>query len=107
MRSKEDAHDYRYFTAPDLLPLKLDEAWVQKITLSLPELPDMKKMRFVKQYQITDYDADILVSEKDIAEYFEEVVVGRDPKVCSNWIIGELFGLLKKKNIHIKQYSPY
>ena len=105
MRSKEDAHDYRYFPDPDLLPLKLDEDWVQKITLSLPELPDMKKMRFVKQYQITDYDADILVSEKDIAEYFEEVVVGRDPKVCSNWIIGELFGLLKKKNIHIKN-SP-
>ena len=105
MRSKEDAHDYRYFPDPDLVPLRLDENWIKKIILSLPELPDMKKKRFVKQYQITSYDADILVSEKDIADYFEEVAKGRDPKVSSNWIIGELFGLLKKKGIQIRN-SP-
>ena len=103
MRSKEDAHDYRYFPDPDLLPLNLSIELVEKIKKSLPELPDQKKERFIKQYSLTNYEANILVSEKEISDYFEEVVKKSDKKLAKNWIIGELFAYLNEKNISISE----
>ena len=105
MRSKEEANDYRYFPCPDLLPLELDKAWVKKIEESLPELPDQKKQRFIEHYQITDYDAGVLTSETDIAEYFEKVAKNRDGKLSANWMINELFGRLNKETKAIED-SP-
>ena len=96
MRSKEHAHDYRYFPDPDLLPLELDPAWVDNIRSSLPELPDAKKARFMKDYGLSSYDAGVLVAEKDTGAYYEAVAKGRDPKLASNWVTGELFGRLNK-----------
>jgi aspartyl-tRNA(Asn)/glutamyl-tRNA(Gln) amidotransferase subunit B len=96
MRSKEHAHDYRYFPDPDLLPLVLDPNWVSEIKATLPELPDEKRARFVSQYGLSDYDAGVLSGEKEIAEYYEAVVKGRDPKLASNWVSSELFGQLNK-----------
>ena len=96
MRSKEHAHDYRYFPDPDLLPLVLSEDFVSEIRAKLPELPDQKKARFVERFGISPYDASVLVAEKETAAYFEAVVAGRDPKLVSNWIISELFGRLNK-----------
>jgi aspartyl-tRNA(Asn)/glutamyl-tRNA(Gln) amidotransferase subunit B len=96
MRSKEEAHDYRYFPDPDLLPLEFDEAFVD-LPAALPELPDDKKARFVEDYGLTPYDASILVAEKAIADYFEEVAKGRDGKMAANWVINELFGRLNKE----------
>ncbi len=105
MRSKEEAHDYRYFPDPDLLPLELPQAWVGDIAASLPELPDAKKARFIKDYGLSTYDADVLVAEKENADFFEKVAVGCDPKVASNWVTQELFGALNKKGEAI-QNSP-
>ncbi len=96
MRSKEEAHDYRYFPCPDLLPLKIEQAWVDKIAASLPEMPDAKKARFVAEFAITDYDASVLTADVANATYFEAVAKGRDGKQAANWVINELFGRLKK-----------
>jgi aspartyl-tRNA(Asn)/glutamyl-tRNA(Gln) amidotransferase subunit B len=90
MRSKEEAHDYRYFPDPDLLPLELDGAWVDQIRASLPELPDDKKARFMSQYGLNAYDAGVLVAEREPADYFEAAAKGRDAKLVANWIMGDL-----------------
>ena len=96
MRSKEDAHDYRYFPDPDLLPLVLDPAFVESIKATLPELPDEKKARFISDYGLKPYDASVLVAEKPSADYFEKVAKGRDGKLAANWVTVELFGALNK-----------
>ena len=96
MRSKEEAHDYRYFPDPDLLPLELEEALVERIAASLPELPDDKKARFVRDYGLSPYDAGVLVAEAATAGYFETVARGRDAKQAANWVVNDLFGLLGK-----------
>ena len=101
MRSKEDAHDYRYFPDPDLLPLEFDEAWVEEIRASLPELPDAKKHRFMDEYGLSAYDAAVLAMDKDKAGYFESVAKGRDGKLASNWVTGDLFGALNKADKEI------
>ncbi|MBB3264002.1 aspartyl-tRNA(Asn)/glutamyl-tRNA(Gln) amidotransferase subunit B [Azospirillum sp. OGB3] len=105
MRSKEEAHDYRYFPDPDLLPLELDAAWVEDIKRTLPELPDDKKARFIAEYKLSPYDANVLVSEKARADFFEAVAKGRDPKLAANWVTGELFGYLNKAGKEIEE-SP-
>ena len=105
MRSKEDAHDYRYFPDPDLLPLNLDKKLIEKIKNNLPELPDQKKERFIKDYSLNAYEANVLVSEKEVSVYFEEVVKTSDIKLAKNWIMGDLFASLNDKNITISQ-SP-
>jgi aspartyl-tRNA(Asn)/glutamyl-tRNA(Gln) amidotransferase subunit B len=96
MRSKEDAHDYRYFPDPDLLPLELDPAWVEAIRASLPELPGARKARFMRDYGLTAYDAGVLTGDKEYAEFFEAAARGRDGKLVSNWMTVELFGWLNK-----------
>ena len=101
MRSKEEAHDYRYFPDPDLLPLELEEAWVADLRRDLPELPDAKKARFVSQYGLSAYDAGVLVDEQASADYFEAVAKGRDAKLASNWVTGDLFGALNKRGLAI------
>ncbi|MCV2890133.1 Asp-tRNA(Asn)/Glu-tRNA(Gln) amidotransferase subunit GatB [Ruegeria aquimaris] len=98
MRSKEEAHDYRYFPDPDLLPLEIEQAWVDDIAASLPELPDDKKARFINDFGLTDYDASVLTAEVESATYFEEVAKGRNGKLAANWVINELFGRLKKED---------
>ena len=105
MRSKEDAHDYRYFPDPDLLPLNLDKELIENIKKNLPELPDQKKERFIKDYSLNAYEANVLVSEKEISDYFEEVVKNSDIKLAKNWIMGDLFASLNDKNISISE-SP-
>ena len=105
MRSKEDAHDYRYFPDPDLLPLNLDKELIENIKKNLPELPDQKKERFIKDYSLNAYEANVLVSEKEISDYFEEVIKNSDIKLAKNWIMGDLFASLNDKNISISQ-SP-
>ena len=90
MRSKEEAHDYRYFPDPDLLPLELDEAWIEEIAAGLPELPDEKKARLVAAYGLTPYDAGVLVSDQETADYFEHVAQGRNAKAAANWVINDL-----------------
>ena len=97
MRSKEEAHDYRYFPDPDLLPLEFEQSWVDEIKSSLPELPDDKKSRFVSSYGLSAYDATVLVAERSSADYFEAVAIGRDGKAAANWVINELFGRLNKE----------
>jgi aspartyl-tRNA(Asn)/glutamyl-tRNA(Gln) amidotransferase subunit B len=97
MRSKEEAHDYRYFPDPDLLPLEVDAAFVEKLRGELPELPDAKKARFVSALGLSDYDAAVLVAEKETADYFEAVAAGRDAKLAANWVINELAGRLNKE----------
>ncbi|QFT33074.1 Aspartyl/glutamyl-tRNA(Asn/Gln) amidotransferase subunit B [Labrenzia sp. THAF82] len=97
MRSKEEAHDYRYFPDPDLLPLEFTQGFVDELADHLPELPDDKKSRFVADYGLTAYDADILVVEKASADFFEDVAKGRDAKLSANWVINELFGRLNKE----------
>ncbi len=97
MRSKEEAHDYRYFPDPDLLPLEFTQSYVDELAEHLPELPDDKKNRFIKEYGLTAYDADILVAEKASADFFEKVAKGRDAKLAANWVINELFGRLNKE----------
>ncbi len=103
MRSKEDAHDYRYFPDPDLLPLEFDDAFVESLKADLPELPDDKKARFVAEMGLSVYDASILVSEKAIADYFEEVARGRDGKMAANWVINDLLGALNKSGKAIEE----
>jgi aspartyl-tRNA(Asn)/glutamyl-tRNA(Gln) amidotransferase subunit B len=105
MRSKEEAHDYRYFPDPDLLPLEFDQAYVDELAKDLPELPDAKRDRLVKALGLSVYDASILVSEKAIADYFEQVAKGRDGKTAANWVINDLLGLLNKAGKGIEQ-SP-
>jgi aspartyl-tRNA(Asn)/glutamyl-tRNA(Gln) amidotransferase subunit B len=101
MRSKEEAHDYRYFPDPDLLPLEFDQAYVDALAEKLPELPDAKKARFVAAYGLTGYDAGVLAAEREQADYFEAVARGRDGKAAANWVINELFGRLNKVGLEI------
>jgi aspartyl-tRNA(Asn)/glutamyl-tRNA(Gln) amidotransferase subunit B len=96
MRSKEDAHDYRYFPDPDLLPLVLDEAWVEDLRSQLPELPDAKRARFVAEYGLSPYDAGVLVAEQSAAAFFETVAKGRDAKAAANYVMGDLFAALNR-----------
>ena len=105
MRSKEDAHDYRYFPDPDLLPLELNDNYIDEIRKNIPELPDEKKKRFIEKFKLSPYEANILVSDIDISIYFEEVSKNSDVKLATNWITGELFALLNEKNIEITE-SP-
>ncbi|MFN7613285.1 MAG: Asp-tRNA(Asn)/Glu-tRNA(Gln) amidotransferase subunit GatB, partial [Alphaproteobacteria bacterium] len=105
MRSKEDAHDYRYFPDPDLLPLVLTEEFVETIRKTLPELPDQKKARYIETLGLSAYDAAVLTSEKEIADYYEAVAKGHDAKIAANWVTAELFGRLNKAGLAITQ-SP-
>lgn len=105
MRSKEEAHDYRYFPDPDLLPLELDAAYVAAIAAKMPELPDAKKARFMGSFGLSDYDAGVLTAELEAATYFEAVAKGRDGKQAANWVINELFGRLNKEGKAISE-SP-
>ena len=102
MRSKEDAHDYRYFPDPDLLPLVLDDDWIAALKASLPELPDAKQARFRSEYGLTPYDAAVLVAEKATADFFETVARGRDPKIASNWVTGDFFAALNRTGATIE-----
>ena len=101
MRSKEDAHDYRYFPDPDLLPLELKNDFIEKIKSEIPELPDEKKKRFIDKFNLSSYEANILVSDKETSEYFEKVIKNSDVKLATNWITGELFALLNEKDLGI------
>ncbi len=105
MRSKEEAHDYRYFPDPDLLPLVIEQAWVDDIAATMPELPDAKKTRFMGDFGLTDYDANVLTADLDSAAFFESVAQGRDGKQAANWVINELFGRLNKEGLTIAE-SP-
>jgi aspartyl-tRNA(Asn)/glutamyl-tRNA(Gln) amidotransferase subunit B len=96
MRSKEEAHDYRYFPDPDLLPLELEQAWVDAIAKSLPELPDEKRARFVKDHGISAYDAGVIVAERELADYYEAMARGVDAKVAANWLNNEVLGRLNR-----------
>jgi len=101
MRSKEDAHDYRYFPDPDLLPLEVTDNFVELIKSEIPELPDEKKKRFIEKYKLSPYEATILVSDIETSKYFEEVIKNSDIKLATNWITGELFAVLNNKNLEI------
>jgi aspartyl-tRNA(Asn)/glutamyl-tRNA(Gln) amidotransferase subunit B len=103
MRTKEEAHDYRYFPDPDLLPLELEDALIARIEAELPELPDAKKARFVEQYGLSAYDAEVLVAERPAADYFEQAAEGRDAKLAANWVTGDLFGALNRAGLEIAQ----
>ena len=103
MRSKEDAHDYRYLPDPDLLPLDLKEPFIQEMKASLPELPDERKQRFMREYELSAYDAGILVADRETAEFFETAANGRDAKQVTNWITGDLFGHLNKADLSISK----
>src|SRR5262249_49128562 len=105
MRSKEEAHDYRYFPDPDLLPLVLDPEWVERLRAELPELPVSKMARFISAYGLSAEDAGVLVAEKETALYFERVAAGRDPKAAANWVTGDLFGALTRLDVSIEK-SP-
>ena len=105
MRSKEEAHDYRYFPDPDLLPLMLDPAWVEQLLAGLPELPDAKKARFISSLGLSPEDATVLVAEQAAALFFEEVAAGRDAKMAAHWVTGDLFAALNRLGIGIEQ-SP-
>ncbi len=105
MRSKEDAHDYRYFPDPDLLPLEVTDDFVEQIKSEIPELPDEKKKRFIEKFKLSPYEATILVSDIETSKYFEEVIKNSDVKLATNWITGELFAALNDKNLEISD-SP-
>ena len=105
MRSKEEAHDYRYFPDPDLLPLEIDQNWVDTVRSSLPELPDEKKLRFINDYKLTEYDAGVLTADIESADFFESVAKLCEGKLAANWVINELFGRLKKDDLPINE-SP-
>ena len=102
MRSKEDAHDYRYFPDPDLLPLEFSQAFVDQLKSDLPELPDVKKGRLINELGLSAYDASILVSDKDVADYFEAVAQGRDGKLAANWVINNLLGKLNEAGLDLE-----
>ena len=105
MRSKEEAHDYRYFPDPDLLPLEFDDAFIEALRAKLPELPDDKRLRLISEQGLSAYDASILVSEKAISDYYEQVAKNRDGKLAANWVINDLLGALNKAGQSIKS-SP-
>ncbi|MCC0041824.1 MAG: Asp-tRNA(Asn)/Glu-tRNA(Gln) amidotransferase subunit GatB, partial [Rhodobiaceae bacterium] len=105
MRSKEEAHDYRYFPDPDLLPLEFDDAFVEAIRVTLPELPDDKRHRFISDFGLTPYDASVLVAERATSDFFEKVAAGRDAKAAANWVINDLLGRLNKDGLEISE-SP-
>ena len=109
MRSKEEAHDYRYFPDPDLLPLEIEQKFIDDLKKKLPELPDQKKERFIKNFKLSPYEANVLVSENNISLYFEEVIKNADIKLAKNWILVELFAILNAKNLGIEDspVSPY
>jgi len=102
MRSKEEAHDYRYFPDPDLLPLVLDPALIERVKAGMPELPDAKKARFIADFKLSPYDAGVLVAEQATAHFYEEAARGRDPKLAANWVTGDLFGALNKLGLGIE-----
>ncbi len=101
MRSKEEAHDYRYFPDPDLLPLELDEKYIEELRATLPELPDAKKRRYIDQLGLSAYDASVLVAEKETADYFETVAARHEPKLAANWVMVELYGALNKAGLSV------
>ncbi|HEX3809662.1 MAG TPA: Asp-tRNA(Asn)/Glu-tRNA(Gln) amidotransferase subunit GatB [Rhizomicrobium sp.] len=101
MRSKEEAHDYRYFPDPDLLPLELEQSWIDAIAATLPELPDEKKSRFIKDFGVSAYDAGVLVAERELADYYEEMARNADPKVAANWLNNEVLGRLNRDGLSI------
>ncbi|MCW5602750.1 Asp-tRNA(Asn)/Glu-tRNA(Gln) amidotransferase subunit GatB [Nitrosomonas sp.] len=105
MRSKEDAHDYRYFPDPDLLPLAISEKWIEQIKASLPELPEVRRHRYIRDFGLTNYDAGVLTSAREMADYFEMTVkqLPMQAKLCANWIMGDVSGRLNKENIEITQ----
>ena len=105
MRSKEHAHDYRYFPDPDLLPLVISQDYVDAIKATLPELPDARKTRYMTDFGLSAYDAGVLVAERETAQYYEKVAAGHDPKLAANWVISNLFGMLKDKGVGISD-SP-
>ena len=105
MRSKEDAHDYRYFPDPDLLPLEVSDDYINQLKNEIPELPDEKKKRFIEKFELSTYEANILVSDIETSKYFEEVIKNSDVKLATNWITGELFAVLNEKNLEISE-SP-
>ena len=105
MRSKEDAHDYRYFPDPDLLPLEIDDAFIEGIRVNLPELPDQKRTRFETDYGLSRYDAGVLTADAESADFYETVAKGRDPKLAANWVTQELFGYLNKAELELTE-SP-
>ncbi|WP_320177423.1 Asp-tRNA(Asn)/Glu-tRNA(Gln) amidotransferase subunit GatB [Roseovarius pacificus] len=105
MRSKEEAHDYRYFPDPDLLPLEIEQDWVDGIAATLPELPDEKKARFVTEYGVTEYDASVLTADVELAHYFEESAAGGDGKRTANWIINEVLGRANKAEVSPRQIA--
>ncbi|MBX6742849.1 MAG: Asp-tRNA(Asn)/Glu-tRNA(Gln) amidotransferase GatCAB subunit B, partial [Acetobacteraceae bacterium] len=105
MRSKEEAHDYRYFPDPDLPPLVLDPAWVEELRASLPELPDARRARYMRDFGLTAYDAHVLTLEKETAAFYETVAKGRDPKIAANWVMGDLFAALNRTKRSIED-SP-
>jgi aspartyl-tRNA(Asn)/glutamyl-tRNA(Gln) amidotransferase subunit B len=101
MRSKEDAHDYRYFPDPDLLPLRLDDAFIEKARSEMPELPDEKRARFVNEYGITDYDAWVLTADQSTAAFYETLVKGRDAKLATSWVMGDYFAYLNREGLDV------
>ncbi len=103
MRSKEDAHDYRYFPDPDLLPLEIDDAFIEGIRVNLPELPDQKRARFENDYGLSRYDAGVLTADAESADFYETVAKGRDPKLAANWVTQELFGYLNKAELELSE----
>ena len=103
MRSKEEAHDYRYFPDPDLLPLHVADTWIERVRETLPELPDQKKHRFMKDFGLSAYDANVLIAERVRADYYETVAKGRDAKLAANWVLNELLGALNKDNKSISE----
>jgi len=101
LRNKEEAHDYRYFPDPDLLPLVVERDWIESIRRDMPELPDEKKQRFIDSYGLGAYDAGVLVAEREIADFYETVARGRDPKIVANWVTGDYFGALNKAGVDL------
>jgi aspartyl-tRNA(Asn)/glutamyl-tRNA(Gln) amidotransferase subunit B len=102
MRGKEEANDYRYFPDPDLLPLVLDEARIERVRATLPELPDARRIRFMRQYALPVYDAGVLTAGRTLADYYEQVAVGVDGKLAANWVMGDLLGALNKAGVELE-----
>ena len=105
MRSKEDAHDYRYFPDPDLLPLELDNDYVESLKKDLPELPDQKKERLINEFKLSNYEASVIISDQAVSSYYEEVAKNSDYKLAATWLMGDLFASLNKEGIDISE-SP-